>query len=163
MKKLILFIAFGALAFGQYNPGAMYSISKRTTLAAAAEVITIQAPVVGTLPTIQFIGATITSSAACSFTLERDGTSATTTAQTPVQLNPNHPRSAGAARALAFNTSNVGVGTVIKNFDIPAAGTFTLDLTPIVMPASSIANRNFTIRSGTCTATVVINIDWVEL
>src|SRR5690242_4256563 len=77
---------------------------KQTALAGTAEVITVQQPASGA-KNVSFVAAYVDCSAVCTITLERDGTAATTTALTVVQVNPDFNV---AATANAFSASNVG-------------------------------------------------------
>jgi hypothetical protein len=155
MKRLLLLL-LAVLPIGAQTY--TYTASQTTVLAAAAEVVTIQAP--GTAGSsiarlITLAGVSLNCSVACTINVERDGTAATTTAITAVPLNRLFP----PAEAQVFKSSNVGAGTVVASYPIAAGGTLSLDFTG---KALSTGADNLTFRTNSITGTVVINAKWTE-
>ncbi len=156
MKRLLLLLAL-ALPLVAQTPS--YTATKTTTLSSAAEAITIQAPgAAGTRPTklITLTGASVNCSVACTVTVERDGTAATTTALTVSPLDYHYP----AAQAVAFSASNVGSATAtLASYPIVAGATVLIDLSTKQLLSGG---DNLTIRTNSITGTVVINFAWTE-
>lgn len=134
-----------------------YTAAKTTSLSAGNEVITLQAPATAAAMTknIQLVGAAVTCSVACTATLERDGTAATTTTLASAALLKSSP----AATTAAYSSSNVGTGTVLSSYSIPAAGTLSFDLSAKWLAS---AGENVTIRTSAITGTVYITFMWIE-
>lgn len=134
-----------------------YSITKETTLAAGAEVLTIQQPATGAR-NIHFHGVSIQSpDADCEVTIERNGTAATGTSQTPVGETPSTPASA----ATGWNTSNVGVGTVVRRVRAMAGSTASLDLSDLWLFGNG-TGKNLSIRTASITGDVIITLTFGE-
>lgn len=152
MKKLLtgLFV-FSAVAFGQIT----YSANKTTSLSGAAEVVTVQQPASGKL--IEFVGVSVDCTVACAFTIERNGTAATTTSLTVVNVNPSET----SPTAVAFSGSNSTGGTVIGRYSLAAGGAAVIDLRAVKIQATHV-NKNLTIRTNSITGTVDINIVFTE-
>jgi hypothetical protein len=134
-----------------------YTVSKTTVLSSSAEVITVQQPSSNAL-VVRGISAYIDSTAACAFTIERDGTPATSTALTPVPLNPLISSSAAST---GWSSSNVGTGSVVTRAATPAGGSVVVDLTRLVMNGNG-TFKNFTLRTASCTATVNVVLTYTE-
>lgn len=151
MRRFLLSALSVACAFS-----ADYSITKKTSLSAAAEVITIQQPSSGAR-SVRFEAATLYCSVACEVTLERDGSAASSTALTVNKL-------AGSAvpnpTVQAFSSSNVGSGTVLARYNVPAGSTLVVDLGSFGWVEGS--NRNITFRTDAITGVFVINVFWTE-
>lgn len=132
-----------------------FAAFKATLLAATAEVITIQQPASdGKVVRIEAVE--VWCDVACTATIERDGTAATTTALA------NSVITYGTAAANAFSASNVGVGTVITVKDIPANV-----ITPVSFPgglylAPTGTASNFTVRTSSITGNTKITLVWRE-
>lgn len=153
MRKLFLSAIFlSSVCFGQ-----VYVVQKTTVLAAAAEVITIQQPASGARQ-VTFISAYFDCSAACTFTLERNGTPASTTTLAVRNVNPGET----VAATTAFSASNVGTGTVIGSYNCPNSCSVSIDLTGIVFSQVNGTNANLTLRSGSVTGTVDIMLKYSE-
>lgn len=150
MKRLALLFVLALCAQAQD-----YVAVKETALTGAAEVITIQQPATGAL-TVRFKTAWVDCSVACTITVERNGTGATATTLTPSPLN------SGTAKAKAWSGSNVGTGTVISKFSLPAGSGVPLNLAGITLVGNGIS-KNLTIRTSSITGTVHINIVWTEV
>lgn len=135
-----------------------YSVSKTTALSGASEVITIQQPASGAA-VLRFIGAYIDCSVACTGTIERNGTAATNTTLTIANVNPGET----SPVSTAWSSSNVGTGTVISRFSIPASGATNIDLSKVYLAASGGTNKNLTIRTSSITGTVNIVIIYSEI
>lgn len=159
MKLLSIFVllALNSLCQQSANPPA-YGVTKVTSLTATAEVITIQGNQTAHTPLSKFIvfkGFDATCSVACTITLERDGTQATTTALTINQLNVENLPST----AQAFSSSNVGVGTVVAQYSLTAGGQIAINLTGKQLYSGF---ENLTIRTSAITGTTTINCQWTE-
>jgi hypothetical protein len=155
MKLLLSLFLLTAAAFAQTNS---YGVTKVTTLAGAAEVITVQgAMAAGTrlIRTVSFKNFDVTCSVACTVALERDGTAATATALTINPLNNNMP----ASTAVAFSGSNVGGGTVLSNYSLTAGQTISVSLAGKQLLQGA---DNLTLRTSSITGTTNINLTWDE-
>lgn len=153
MRLLLLFLIWlsGFLAHARQGE---YAVVQKTVLSGTAEAVTVQMPANAGARSASFTGASIYCSVECEFTVERDGTAATTTAITVQKLNST----AATATATAYSSSNVGTSTVIGRQVTPAGATVALDLGM----KGLVAGDNLTIRTAAITGTVIINIDWVE-
>ena len=154
-QTAILLVAACLMALAQPQAG-LYCAAKTTALTGAAEVITIQQPATGSR-SVAFRGASIYSSVEAALTLERDGTAASSTTLAVVKLNA----SADTATATAWSSSNVGAGTTLSAYTVPAGGTLVLDLGGIWMLGDGTA-KNLTLRTASITGTVKINVCWQE-
>jgi len=153
VKRLLLFLALSVPVFAQTYT---YTASQTTVLAGAAEVLTLQVPGNSQPPRlIVFYTASLYCSVACTITVERDGTAATTTSIATVAVNRQHP----ASITKAFKTSNVGAGTVLSSFTLAAGSGVVLDLTAKSMSQGS---DNLTFRTSSITGTVQIQVQWTE-
>ena len=155
MKRLLLLL-LAALPIGAQTY--TYTASQTTVLAAAAEVVTIQAPgTAGTTiaRTIAVSGASLFCSVACTVTIERDGTAATVTAITAVPLNRQMP----PAMAKVFHSADTGVGTTLSSYSLAAGTLLVLDMTGKAMYAGA---DNLTLRTSSITGTAIINLKWTE-
>lgn len=153
LKFLLVLLSLIKLAEGQVY----YSVSKTTTLSGTAEVITVQQPAAGAA-IVRGVGIYIDSSVALTITVERNGSAATTTSLAVANVNP------GEATAIsgAYNSSNVGTGTVITRANIAAGGSLTVDISKIIMIGSG-ASKNFSIRTNSVSGTVNIVIIYSEI
>lgn len=158
MKKHLALLIFCALSAWSQT-GGVYTAYKQTALSSAAEILTVQ-QAAGIVPrTATFTGAYIWCSVACTVTVERNGTAATTTAQTPAPANPQ----SGPSELQAFNTSNVGVGSVIAGpFNLAASQGMPIDLAKVAFAANSAAAQNITLRTNSITGTVNLGFVWQE-
>lgn len=156
MRRFLLMLAGFVLALPAWSQ-IYYSASQTTTLSAAAEIVTIQAPATQAAMTklIQMKGVAVVCSVACTVSLERDGTAATSTSLTTNPILNGEP----ASTATAWHSSNVGTGTVLSQYQIAAGGTLNLDLTNKWMGTPG---QNVTIRTSSITGTVNINFMWIE-
>lgn len=129
-----------------------FSYEKETSLSGAAETVTIHLPLASSR-TVQFVGATVYCSVACTFTLTRDGTAPTNTAGTAVAVN-----SGGSAGAVPYHTSNVGAGTQIKKYNVAAGEEKSIDL----QDKGLTAGGNLTITTSSITGTARVYFQWRE-
>lgn len=151
MKKLLFLLAFPC--FAQIN----YDVVKQTALSGAAEKITVQTP--STSPRlIKFVSAYADCSVACNLTLSLNGTNATTTSLTVNKLDST----TSAATAVAFSSSDVGTGTTIGTYSLPAGGWISLDLSGIIFPPNT-TGKNLTLSTDTISGTVNIIIKFQEV
>lgn len=155
-KSLLLFLSL--ITFSTLATAQVYTVRKNTALSSAAEVVTIQQP--ATLARqVTFISAYFDCSVACSFTLERNGTAATSTTLAVTNVNPEET----AASTKAWSGSNVGTGTVIASYNCTAACSVSIDLTGIMFPQNgSTTATNLTLRSSAITGTVDIVFKYSE-
>lgn len=162
MRRLFLLalITLPALSQTQYDTGAIFSASYNVALSSSAGVLTLQMPASGA-PRVQFLGLSVTCSAACTFTIEANGTAASSTPLTIRNVNPSNPN-ARSTLITAWSNSNVGVGTVIKNYRLDAAGTMTFNMQNVQMQGNG-TSVNYTIRSNSFTGQFVVNVDWAEI
>lgn len=132
-----------------------YSTSYSTTTSTSTSVVTVQQ-----LPTstriVRFNGLYFKTSAACNFTLENNGTPATTTTLAVSPVNSD----SRAASVLAFSSSNVGSGTVLGTYTLAAGEWRTLDLTGFRF--SPLTQSNLTLRSSSCSAVIDISFRFTE-
>lgn len=138
----------------------MFTVHKATSLSGSAEVITIQQPTSGSR-ILRGEFASIYSSADCEVQLEHSGTAATATTLT---INKVDPRSRSSA-FVAFSGSNVGAGTVFAHQIVKGGSTFVFDLSRMILRGDFDATNNlanFTLRTDSCTATVIVNIGMRE-
>ncbi len=101
--------------------------------------ITVQAT--ATSGAVSFEEVDIYSSAGCTVTVYINGTPATTT--TLAVVGPIGV-AAGVPPA-AFSASNVGTGTTLKTFVVPASGLLVLDLHPFYFPPGAGTGTNLTV------------------
>lgn len=151
--RLVLFL-FSLPCFAQYN----YSVTKQTALSGAAEKITIQSPAAATNRLIKFVSAYADCSVPCNLTLALNGTNATATALTINKLDT----STSAAISLAFSSSDVGTGTSVGTYSLPAGGWITIDLSGIIFPPNT-TGKNLTLSTDTISGTVNIIIKFQEI
>ncbi len=153
MKRLLLLLLLALPAFAQE-----YVAVKNTSLNAAPEIITVQQPATGAR-TVRFRAFYADCSVACTITLLRNGTAATTTTLSTMQINP----SVGvASTANAFSASNVGVGSLIGSYNLQAGGSITVDLSGSFMQGNGTC-KNLTVSTNSITGTVNIIIKWQEI
>jgi hypothetical protein len=152
----VLFLLMVCASLGaQTTSQPAYIALREATLSASGEVLTVQQPA-SPSNTLVFDAGYVYCSAECTFTIERDGTAATTTSLTPTATSGN----TDAPTALAFHTSNAGAGTVIGKHTVAAGGTMPFELKGVRLPR--IAGRNVTIRVQSLTGTVRLFLKWVE-
>lgn len=128
-----------------------FAVTKTTTLAGTAEVITVQLPNTRT-NNVKFSGVYVDSTVATSFTIEINGAAATTTTLSPVGISVGYTPNINC-----FSASNVGTGSVIAAFSLAANTGLYFDLANVSLFGSNI-NQNLTVRSSAITGTVDINI-----
>lgn len=160
IKILATFVLFiSTLSAQTTNPYDQYfSATKTTSLTAAAETLTVQ-HTVDKQRNVTFISGYMYCSVACTVTLSRSGTAATTTANSVVALNPNNVF-VQTNQALAFNTSNVGAGTTIIVYQLPAGSFMTIDLSKFEL-SGGVAD-NLTMGTNSITGTAVLQLTWQE-
>lgn len=156
MQRLILLLLC-ACGIAAAQGGRQYVVSRTASLSSAAAVVTVQQPASGAASVVHFVGAYVYCSAACDVTLERNGTAATATATTPVSVNSSVP----AAKSTAFYSSDVGTGSTIGTYSLPASGSQVLDLSAVYLYGSG-TSKNVTVRTSAITGTVKIVIQFSE-
>lgn len=166
MRKLIFCsLIFCSIGVSQQtgrtiNPqtDARFTVTKTTTLSAAAEVVTVQNTTSST-KNVLFQGGSVYCSVLCTVTLEVNGTAASTTTLAPANINPGAPN-AQTTKTSAYSSSNVGSGTTIATYQIGAGGTVPIDLSGMFLP-SGVAS-NLTLRTNSITGTVTLILLWIE-
>jgi hypothetical protein len=155
--KLLLLLLLAGLASGQQTFDARFALIKNTTLAGAAEKITIQQPASGA-KRVRILSVTAYCSVSCTVTLSRDGTAASGTALAPVSISGN-----GAATTVSgYHTSNAGSGTVISiPFRIAAGGTVSVEVPGVDLIGSG-TTKNFSVTTSSITGDVSLQIIWRE-
>lgn len=140
-----------------------YYINREVTLAGGPSVVTIQIGAAATLNLKFKIAQLWISTGSLEFTIERNGTAATTTTQAIQKIND------GAAWvptsiAQAFHTSNVGVGAVVGMKQTVYSGNsgLPIDMSSIVLEKANATVRNLSIRTANFTGTVRTSIMWEE-
>lgn len=160
MIRAVLFtLLFPLLIFSQNNNDRRFSTQKATALSGTAEVLTVQ-HAASTNKTVQFLSGYIYCSAVCTVTLEHGGTVASSTANTIVNLNPNNSHAA-TTTSQAYYSSNVGTGTVINIYNLPAGSFASIDLNNFILPGGIL--DNLTLRTNAITASVQLQLTWLEL
>lgn len=135
--------------------GQEYTLVRTSSLSGAVEKLTVQQPSSGAKK-ITFKRAFIQCSAACVVTVSRNGTAASGTALTPTPLITGN-----TATATGWRSSNAGSGTVLSTFSLAAGEGTPIDLTGIFLTGTG-TTKNLSIATDSITATVYININWVE-
>lgn len=158
---LLAVLATAAMAqeaiFGNPEFTKIYAASREATLSGAAETVTIQQPATNSGQRFVMDGAAVYCSVDCTVTVERSGTAATTTAFTPVVLNPG----VVAAKAQAMHTSNVGAGTAIGTYRVAAGSEKVIGLRGIRLRPNT--RDNLTVKTNSITGTVRILVKWAEV
>lgn len=120
MRALLLVIALAAPAFSQ-------AFSYQTTTTKA----TIYVPT-SSGKTVTFgcegCGASVYCSSASTATVTQNGTAPTATEESVVTLNGSGDRTVSSVDVKAFTGSNVGSGTTLKTYTVPAGSEFYIDL-----------------------------------
>lgn len=173
MKNLLMKTILPALIFASTSAvlSAQSQINYIATtgnvsLSTSATAATLQQPATNSLP-VSFpssttggsppVGASVYCSVACVATVSRNGTAATTTAGSVVNVNPNEP----PAVVTFFTASNTTPGTTLAVFNIGAGGTQGIDLSVLKLGAGGTA-VNLTISIASVTGTVNITFFPVE-
>lgn len=161
MRLILAGLLFIGIGFSQSSNlfDQRFTTTKTTSLSSAAEILTVQHTVKST-KSIAFLTGYAYCSADCTISLERSGTAATTTANTIVNLNPTNVF-AQTTTAVAYNTSNVGVGSVINIYNIPGGSFVSIDLSLFQLPGG--VADNLTLRSSSISGTVTVQLTWQEL
>lgn len=161
-QRFVCFTGFLVLAALSLPLAAQsYVVSKSASLSSAASVVTVQNTATNTR-VVRITGAYVYCSIACSFTVERNGTAATGTALSVYGLSPSSP----AAVVTAYHTSDVGSGTVLETFNVPAASSRSIPFLDekgagmIILPQGT--SNNFTIRTSSISGTADIVISFTE-
>lgn len=131
-----------------------------TSLSSAASVITVQRTTISGSKNIRFIIGYLHCSVACTITLERSGTAASTTSNTIVNLNPANATKRSTT-AFAYRSSNVGTGTTINTYNFETPGFLTIELHNFQLNSGTA--DNLTLRSSSVTGTVSLGLVWREL
>ena len=147
MKTIFLIFAGAVIAFAQ---GDRYIATASTTA------LTLQQPATDAR-SISFLSsgpASVYCASAQTITLSWNGTAATTTAGTAKLIPPTQK----PASVSVFTSSNVGAGTTGPVYNVPAGGTFIIDLSWFAMGSNGTGNNITLTTNGTCT----ITMQWIE-
>jgi hypothetical protein len=155
--KLLLSLVFALIpAFGAELVG-LYRATKETTLAGAAETVTVQQPA-SSSRNVEMDFALLWCSVDCVFTLKRTGTAASSTSLTPVAVNSFFP----SPVTTAWHTSNVGSGTEIEVYR------FKQGAAPLVIGLSgmrlsrNVTTENVSVSTDSITGVARISIYFKE-
>ena len=151
---LVAFLALGIAASQVIGP--RFSVFKATTLAGAAEVITIQQPASGSKK-VYFEFVQVHCTVAAVVEIERDGAAATATALTAVDASKR-----GSVTATAWSGSDVGAGTKITEFNVPADTTVPFNLDGYMLKPGGGPGENLTFRSNSLTGNIKFTVVWRE-
>jgi len=150
---LLVAIALPLRPAATFDP--IYNASKTTVLSGGTEVITIQNPNnKGVKMSVR--GVYVKCSVPCDFTLERDGTAATTTALAFDRGSKASPAPVG----VAFSASNAGTGVFKWPYTSGPSG-LSVPLTGVDLPGDG-SNSNFSVRIAALTGTVFVLTQWGE-
>ncbi len=166
MKKLIIALLMSVAALcAQQNINYIASTGN-VSLSSAATAATLQQPATNSLP-VSFpkstdggsppVGASVYCSVACVATISRNGTAASATASTVVNINPNEP----PAIITFYTASNSTPGQTLAVFNIGAGGLQSIDLGALKLGAGGNV-VNLTISIASITGTVNITFYPVE-
>ena len=136
--------------------GPRFSVFKKTTLAGAPEIITIQQPASGSKK-VYFEFVQVHCTVAAVIEIERDGAAATATALTAVDASKR-----GSVTATAWSGSDVGAGAKISEFDVAAGQTVTVNMDGYMLAPGGGTGENLTLRSDSITGDIKITIVWRE-
>lgn len=153
---IVLVAAFPTMGAAQPRTHT-YCVESTVTLAASATAVTVQQPATGAR-NVRGDSATVYASAACAFSIEKNGTAATATALTAWVGRDDIPQTPAAD---AFGESDVGAGAAGPRHVVPAGGTYPLSLRNVELRGNGTA-KNFTLRTESCSADVQINVCWEE-
>ncbi len=163
MKTIFLILAaLPVFAQSQIN----YIASTGNVSISAGYAATLQQPATNSLP-VSFprsvnggappVGASVYCSVACVATISRNGTAATATAGSVINVNPNEP----PAVINFYTASNTTPGQTLAVFNIGAGGLQSIDLSTLKLGAGGTA-VNLTISIASITGTVNISFYPVE-
>lgn len=141
MKTLLLCLV-SACAFAQ---APTFAVFRESTLAGAGEALTLQQPSSSAKDTLPQ-SAALYCSVACTVTLEINGTAASSTAGTVVDLLGQ----SNTSTTTAWVASDVGTGTTVAKYVIAAGSTYVVDLTGIRLRGSNTA-KNMSLRVNSIT------------
>ena len=136
----------------------VFTVTRTKALSGAATVMTVQQPA-ASANNVQAQWIKIFTDVAVTVELERDGTAATATGETEVGTSPDSP----TPTATAFYDSDVGNGTTVDTFDLPADTMLVADLLRYeIYLMGNGTGINFSLRSSSVTGNVRITICWSE-
>jgi len=161
MKRIFCLLAL-ILAAGLSLRADEYTLSDTEVLSGTATAITIQ-QTASVNTNVKVVGVYVYCSVACTVTLERSGTAATTTLTAPVATSPGY----AATTLTGYINSNVGAGTVVGQAGgYPVAAGSYLALRFLGADGSSSVNLrrgaadNFTVKVAAISGTAKLLIDY---
>jgi hypothetical protein len=95
--------------------------------------------------------------AACKFTLERDGASLGTSSGVIARVNPNN----AVSTLVPYAASTATVGTLLATYELPVGGSQVIDVNGIMF-SNAQTGRNLTIRAAALTGEVIMTLKWYE-
>ena len=175
IKKLLLFFGLALVGAAQNNNNSInpadqkFAVTYTATLSTSTAVVTVQhgatwvsAGNVYTTKTVKFIKAYIYSATTLAFTIEKNGTLASSTAATINNLNAAST-TANTTSSTAWTGSNVGTGTVYYTVEANTTIPYPLILDLSDFQLNGGTADNFTIRSASGSGIISITIIWQEL
>lgn len=157
LMVLMVLMVLSAPAWAQYQ----YVLFREATPAAAASVVTVQQPATGAR-NVRLVSIYVYCAVDCGFSLERDGTAATTTASTPTPMNSSVP----VSKATGFHTSDVGTGVTLAKFSLVAKSSIVLSASNGGLGNVSLTGqgtgKNITVRSSSISGLIQIAIMFTE-
>ena len=160
-RLLVIVLAVASRLPAQTAPTTtrLYGAYTSATPSTAAVVVTIQQPAtVAARRQIQFEGAVLYCSVACSIGLEADGTAATATTGTTTKLDTRAPIAASGV----FTGSDVGSGTVLNVYELAAGQQINVTKTGLLLGVDTGTRHNLTFRTNSISGTVHVLIMWSE-
>jgi len=155
MRRLsFIWLLAAACLSAQVGVVGTYTAESKASVTTTAQVFTCRNPA-GSGVRAMLSGASVYSSVAVEFTVERDGTFASGNGIAPAELNPDTDV---AATMLCTAGTSISSTVVIGRQVVPAGGTILLDLDGIQLNAG----EAITIRTASTTATVIANMKWQE-
>ncbi len=165
MRLITIFMLLISAAYAQQNVNYV-ATTGNVSLSSSSTSATLQQPAANSLP-VSFpasttggappVGASVYCSVACVATVSRNGTAATATAGSVVNVNPNEP----PALVTFWTASNTTPGQTLAVFNLGAGATQGIDLSALKLGAGGTA-VNLTISIASVTGTVNITFFPVE-
>ena len=161
LRLLVIVLAVASRLPAQTAPTTtrLYGAYTYATPSTAAVIVSVQQPVTATARRqIQFEGAVLYCSVACSVGLEVDGTTATVTAGSAIKLDSRAP----AAASTIYTGSDVGSGTVLNVYELAAGQQINITKTGLLLGVDTGTRHNLTFRTNSISGTVHVLIMWSE-
>jgi hypothetical protein len=152
MKHLATYLLLATVTLQAQRSGT-YSVEYKKVLSSSANIITVQLAA-NAGKSMRMLDAWVeSSSAACEVTAEW-----TTALATGTALTVNALPGSGGSTATAYRDSDVAAGTILSRFTVQSSSGVALNVSDIALTPG----RSFTLRSASCTTTLIINLKWSE-